>query len=64
MEAKRIEYQVALSTYRRDQKEMQALVYRMLGKYRQARTPLKERRRDIAKQLDGLSVSRMVIEAR
>lgn len=64
MEAKSIEYEMAMSAYRREQKEMQALVYRMLGRYGEPKRPLKDRRREIAKQLNGLSVSRMIIEAR
>jgi len=64
METERSEYKIAMSVYRRDHREMQALVYRMLGKYQEPKSPLKQRRREIAKQLDGLLVSRMIIEAR
>ena len=64
MEARRLEYEMAMSAYRREQKEMHALLYRVLGKYDEPKKALKERRREIANQLNGLSVSQMIIEAR
>jgi hypothetical protein len=64
MEARRAEHKISMSAYRRDQREMQALVHRMLGKGRASRKPLKTLRREVAKQLSGVSVSRMIIEAR
>lgn len=64
MEARNIEYEIALSAYRREQRAMQSLLYRMLGKYGASRRPLKELRREVAKRLDGVSISRMIIEAR
>lgn len=63
-ETRRPEYEMAINAYRKEQREMQQLVYRMLGSYAKPRTSLKERRREMAKGLEGISVSRMIIEAR
>lgn len=64
MVSQRLEYEIAMSAYRREQEHMQSLIRRMLGKHEGPRKPLKELRREIARQLDGISVSQMVIEAR
>ena len=64
MASQKLEYEIAMNAYRREQKHMQALLQRMIGEHEESSKPLKELRREMAGQLEGLSVSQMIIEAR
>lgn len=64
MATKNIEYQVAINMYKNKRKEMESVIYRMLGNYQEPGMHPKEMRRKLAKQLGAISVSRMIIEAR
>ncbi|MBI4311627.1 MAG: hypothetical protein HY681_07575 [Chloroflexi bacterium] len=63
-ETLRLEYEMAMDSYRREKKQTEELVDRMLGKYLEPPRPLKEARREISKKLGGVRVSRLIIEAR
>lgn len=64
MGTKSIEYEVALNMHRSKRKELESVLYRMVGGYRQSIPHPREMRRKLAKQLGTISVSRMIIEAR
>lgn len=50
--------------YRGHQKETEELLRRTLGKYGEPKRPLSEVRKKVSRQLKGVSVNRMIIEAR
>lgn len=64
METKSIEYEVALNMRRSKRKELESVLYRMVGTPIQSTPHPREMRRKLAKQLGIISVSRMIIEAR
>ncbi len=64
METKNIAYEIALNMRRSKRKELESVLYRMLGGHRQPTQHPREMRRKLAKQLSTISVSRMIIEAR
>lgn len=64
MEARSIEYEMAMSSYKKEQREMQEFLERILGSYGETRRPLRKLRSELAPRLEGVSGSRMIIEAR
>ncbi len=64
MQTKEIKRKPRIDIYESEQKEIEAMLSRILGKYGEPRRPLKVVREEVAKQLEGISASRMVIEAR
>ncbi|MBI4332758.1 MAG: hypothetical protein HY673_15935 [Chloroflexi bacterium] len=64
MQTKRLEEGFALTAGGKEQRELKALIHRMLGNPPPPRRPLRQTRQEVSKQLDGISVSRLIIEAR
>ncbi len=64
MEARSIEYEMAMGWYQREQREMEALLGRILGQEAGTGRPLSELRREVQPRMEGVSASRMIIEAR
>ena len=64
METKTVEYELAMSSYRKEQNEIVSVLESMFGKYGEPKKLPKEFRKGLAKKLKGISVSRMIIEAR
>lgn len=64
MEARPIEYELAMSSYKKEQREMRELLETMLGSYGEISRPLKKLRSELAPRLEGISGSRMIIGAR
>lgn len=64
MQAKEKERRTVKRTHEQRRAELEAILNRMLGKYGKPSRPLKEVRDELEQELEGISVSRMVIEAR
>ncbi len=64
MQTRPTEIQTMLGTSAREQDELRVLVRKMIGEHKRSTKSLQERRREIAEQLPGQSVSQMIIESR
>lgn len=64
MSTKNIEYETTMKVYRKGTKETDEFLDRVLGRYVAPERSLQEMRREISKQLKGISLSRAIIEAR
>jgi hypothetical protein len=64
MQVRSIEYEMAMSSYLRQQREMEAMLGRMIGQYGVPKMSLGELRRELESRLEGVSASQMIIEAR
>ncbi len=64
MAIKTVEREVALMAYEKEHRETEALVEKMLRPYGEPKRSPAESRAALAKKLKGISVSRMIAEAR
>ncbi len=64
METEYVEAAAGLEFYRERWKQLDPVVTRMLGSYREPTAHPRELRRKLAKQTGPISVSRMIVESR